>query len=318
MAKIVMLGAGAMGGLFGGLCAEAGHDVWLLEIRPDIVRAVNARGLWLKGLSGDRNIKQIVATDSADRIGPAEIVFVFVKATATEAAVSQALALFNRKTIVVTLQNGLGNVEKIAAHVPTKRIIAGATTHGATLVAPGRIRHAGSGATIIGRPDGKIDAHLTRLAELLNQAGIETTVSPNISGVIWDKLLVNVGVNALTALTRLRNGQLLDFPETAEIMDLAVQEALLVARAKGIELLHADPVAHTRTVCELTTANQSSMLQDILHHRLTEIDVINGAIVREGQKFGIPTPVNTVLANLIAVIEKIRNERDARDVLRES
>ena len=117
-------------------------------------------------------------------------------------------------------------------------------------------------------------------------------------------MLVNVGINALTAITRLKNGQLIEFKETEEILELAVSEALKVARAKGIQLRDDDPVSHTKEVCRLTAENKASMLQDVLQKRKTEIDMINGAIVREAEKLGIHTPINTVLTNLVSVIEK--------------
>ena len=114
-----------------------------------------------------------------------------------------------------------------------------------------------------------------------------------------------MGINALTAITRLKNGQLIEFKETEEILEFAVNEALMVAKAKGIQLSHADPVAHTKEVCKLTAENQASMLQDVLHKRKTEIAMINGAIVREGEKLGIQTPVNKVLTNLVSVIQRL-------------
>jgi 2-dehydropantoate 2-reductase len=198
----------------------------------------------------------------------------------------------------------LGNIEKIASVVEKERIIGGTTAHGSTVLGAGKIRHAGSGPTIIGEIDGSLTARIQAIVDVLNNANLETTVSDNVVGLIWDKLLVNVGINALTAITRLKNGQLIEFRETEEILELAVSEALKVAMAKGIKLSHADPVAHTKEVCRLTAGNKASMLQDVLHQRKTEIDMINGAIVREGEKLGIQTPINNVLTNLVSVIEK--------------
>jgi 2-dehydropantoate 2-reductase len=168
----------------------------------------------------------------------------------------------------------------------------------------GKIRHAGCGATVIGKVTAESDADLVSLAGLLTEAGINTSVSSDVLGLLWDKLLVNIGINALTALSGLRNGQLLEFRETEEILEAAVREAFQVAQALGIALSHNDPVTQTKEVCRLTAANTSSMLQDVRHKRKTEIEMMNGAIVREGQRLGIATPVNNVLTNLLSVIEK--------------
>lgn len=302
--NITMLGAGAMGSVFGGLLAEAGHDVWLLDIWQEHVRQITAQGLWIEGVSGTRSITNIHATDNPSEVGKPDIVFVFVKSTVTDAAIQQARQIFRPDTLVVTLQNGLGNIEKIGSVVNADRIIAGTTAHGATVLDAGRIRHAGAGATVIGKIDHTVDSEVNALANMLCQAHISTTVSTNIAGIIWDKLLVNVGINALTAITRLHNGRLIEYQETEDILERAVNEALMVARAKEITLSHDDPVSHTKKVCQATAANKSSMLQDVLQKRKTEIEMINGAIVREGQQLGIPTPVNTVLTNLVSVIEK--------------
>ena len=126
----------------------------------------------------------------------------------------------------------------------------------------------------------------------------------NVLGFIWDKLIVNIGINALTALTGLKNGQLIEFKETEELLELAVLEAVEVAKKEGIKLNHADFVAYTKKVCGLTAENRASMLQDVSNKRKTEIEVINGAIVREGERLGIPTPVNKVLVNLVSVIQQ--------------
>ena len=302
--RITVLGAGAMGSLYGGFLAEAGNEVWLLDVWKEHVTAIREQGLRIEGISGERCIKNIHATDTPSAIGPSELVIVFVKSTVTDLALKEAQDIIGEDTVILTLQNGLGNIEKIASVVDNESIIAGTTAHGATVLGAGHIKHAGRGATIIGEIDGKDTARIKAVADVLNAAKLETTISNNVMGLIWDKLLVNVGINALTAITRLKNGRLIEFRETEEILELAVTEALMVAQAKGIQLNYADPVAHTKDVCKLTAENKASMLQDILHKRKTEIDMINGAIVREGEKLGIRTPVNKVLSNLVAVIQR--------------
>ncbi|MDF3001235.1 MAG: panE, partial [Bacillota bacterium] len=229
---------------------------------------------------------------------------VFVKSTLTSMAVKSNKAVFGPQTIALTLQNGLGNIDLIRAEIGEQNVIAGTTAHGATMLGPGAMRHAGSGKTIIGELDGKQTERIQRIAALFTEAGLETDISDNVLGLVWDKLMVNVGINALTGITKLHNGELLDHPEIEALLEAAVSEAYAVAEAKGICLSFQDPVGHTKDVCKATAANKSSMLQDILNHKTTEIDMINGAIVREGASAGIPTPVNHVLTNLIRFMQK--------------
>jgi 2-dehydropantoate 2-reductase len=226
-----------------------------------------------------------------------------VKTTLTAKAMAENKAAIGPKTIVLSLQNGLGNIEQMATVVSEQNILAGTTAHGATLLGPGQIRHAGRGKTILGELNGETTDRVREVAALFAAAGLETEISGNVIGLIWDKLLVNVGINALTAITMLQNGRLTQSPELTELMEAAVAEGAAVAAASGIKLGFSDPVAHTKEVSIATGQNRSSMLQDILNGRKTEIDMINGAIVREGQKVGVPAPVNRTLTNLVKYIE---------------
>lgn len=302
--KIAILGAGAMGCLYGGLLAEAGNDVWLIDVWKDHVDAINTQGLHIEGVSGNRTIKNIKATADSKEIGTVDLAVVFVKSTLTDIAISQNKAVVGENTAVLTLQNGLGNIEKIQSVVNKKNIIAGTTAHGSTMLGPGKIKHAGQGATIIGELDGNTTERMKQMKEMFESAKFETEVSDNILGLIWDKLLVNVGINALTAITELKNGELIEHEETEWILEQSVKEAMRVANAKGIKLGIEDAVAHTKEVCKATAANRSSMLQDVTNKRKTEIIMINGAIVREGEDYEIDTPINNVLTKLILTKEK--------------
>ena len=302
--KIVVLGAGAMGCLYGGHLAEGGNDVWLLDVWQQHVDAINSLGLSIEGVSGNRFIKNIRATTNSSDVGIADLVIVFVKSTITDLAISDNREIFGEGTAVLTLQNGLGNVEKINQTICEKNIIAGVTAHGATLLGPGKIRHAGIGETNIGELDGSLSERLKHIEEVMNLAGLKTLISKNVWGLIWSKLLVNVGINALTAITHFKNGELIEHLETEQLLEKAVSEAWKIAEAKGILLSYEDPIYHTKQVCKATGANISSMLQDVRGKRKTEIDMINGAIVREAQKLGFYAPVNETLTNLIKIIEK--------------
>jgi 2-dehydropantoate 2-reductase len=187
-------------------------------------------------------------------------------------------------------------------------VIAGVTNHGSTLLGIGHVRHAGKGETIIGKADGRVLGAIRDVAGVLTKAGFETKVSRDIDSVVWSKLIVNAGINALTAITRLKNGALIEREECRQLMRSAVQEAVKVVKRKRIKLMYDDPIQKVESVCRATSANISSMLQDILNKNRTEIDFINGAIVRQAKALNIPTPVNEVLMNLVKTIEESRKE----------
>ncbi|MGB4437805.1 MAG: 2-dehydropantoate 2-reductase [Sedimentibacter sp.] len=308
--KIVIIGAGAMGSVYGGFLAEAGNEVYFLDVFKEHVDTINTDGLWMEGCSGDRYIKNIKATANPDEVGIVDLAIVFVKSTITDIAIEQNKAVIGENTIVLTLQNGLGNIEKLKTVVKEDQIIAGTTAHGSNMLGPGKVKHAGHGATVIGELNGIVSDRIKTLSQLFNDAHLDPVIiSTNVMGLIWDKLLVNVGVNPLTAITGLRNGQLLDYAETEWIGSQAVSEGMKVAEAMGIKLETPDAVAHFKDVCIGTGPNVSSMLADVNNKRKTEISNINGAIVREAEKYNIETPVNKVLTNLVLLKEKMYNKQ---------
>lgn len=303
--KIAIVGAGAMGCLYGAMLSTVPkNQVYLLDVWKDHVDTINAQGLMMEEQENFTNYNSIIASSDAESVGPCDIVIVFVKSTLTSLAVKSNLAVFGSNTIILTLQNGLGNANLIREAVGNNNVIVGTTAHGANMLGPGKVRHAGSGKTIIGEIDGNLSSRIEKVYLVFKEAGIDTDISYNVLGLVWDKLLVNVGINALTGITQLNNGDLLKYQEIEEILEAAVKEAMDVAIAKEIKLCYVDSVAHTKEVCAATAANKSSMLQDVINHKLTEIDMINGAIVREGKIMRIDTPVNMVLTNLIKFIQK--------------
>lgn len=303
--KIAIVGAGAMGCLYGAkLSSVPANEVYLIDVWKEHIDAVNENGLMMEENGAFVTYDRVKGTSDPNQVGFCDLVIVFVKSTLTSMAVKSNKAVFGPKTMALTLQNGLGNIDLICAEIGDQNVIAGTTAHGATMLGPGKMRHAGSGKTIIGELDGSRPDRIEKIASLFTEAGLEADISDNVLGLVWDKLMVNVGINALTGITKLHNGELLDHPEIEALLEAAVSEAHAVAEAKGIRLGWQDPVGHTKEVCKATAANKSSMLQDILNHKQTEIDMINGAIVREGAAAGIPTPVNSVLTNLIKFMQK--------------
>ena len=301
--KIAVIGAGAMGSLFGAYLAKAGEAVTVVDIWQEHVAAIRSQGLMLGEPAGDEVVR-LDAMLGTGGLEPVDLVILFVKSAATQAAATDAAALLRPGGRVLTLQNGLGNAEAIAEIVGAERVLAGTTAQGATLLGPGRVRHGGSGETHIGRLSGEADAFCHEVAALLTNAGLPTVVEPDVRSLIWGKLIINTGINALTALLRLRNGQLADLAETRQLLALAVEEAVQVARAVGVQLPYEKPLEKVLAVAVATGQNQSSMLQDVLRGSPTEIAVINGAIVREGERLGVATPVNRTLTLLVQALEK--------------
>lgn len=299
--KIAIIGAGAMGSLFGALLSKGKADVWMLDVWPEHIQAVNENGLRIEREGKTRTVSVRAVTDP-DGIGIADLILVFVKSTQTKAAAETAKKLADETTLVMTLQNGMGNADTIARVIDPGLIIAGTTAHGATMLGPGHIRHAGKGATIIGMWDGLGNDRIRTVVDLFTKAGIDIEVRADIRKIVWEKLLVNVGINAITALTGIENGRILDLDITRDLCRTAVEEAAAVAQALRISV-RSDIVEHVYYIADATAGNRSSMGQDVDHHRLTEISAINGAVVSEAYKAGIPVPVNQTLTALVETLQ---------------
>jgi len=300
--KIVIVGAGAMGSLLAGFLSKLKEEVWVLEKHKERARQINENGISIEGISGNWQAEVKAACDT-EEIGKADLVIICVKSYHTKEAILQAKPLIGDNTGVLTLQNGIGNIEILSEVAGADKVIGGVTNLGATLLDVGKVRHAGKGETVIGRIDGKIPVEMRSIREIFNKAGLETRISRDIKSLLWSKLIINVGINALTAVTRLNNGRLLEFEGTRRILREAVTEAVRIAKRKRIKLMYDDPLAKVEAVCEATATNVSSMLQDVLRKKRTEIDFINGVIVRQGQEFAIPVPVNSLLVDLVKTIE---------------
>lgn len=300
--KIVIVGPGAIGSLFGTFLIKAKEEIHFLDHNQKRVQRLKKDGIKMEGISGSHHVDIDIAANSKD-IGISDLVIICVKSYDTEEAIKDAKYLIGDNTQVLTLQNGVGNVQILEEAVGDERVIGGITSQGANVKDWGHVIHAGRGDAVIGKRDKKILGPIRDVAKVLNRAGFPTKISKDIDSVIWSKLIINVGINALTALTRLNNGRLLEFDGTKAIMKKAVSEAVKVAKRKRIKLIYDDPIQKVESVCKATAKNVSSMLQDVLKKRKTEIDFINGAVVRQGANFNIPTPANETLTNLIKTIE---------------
>ncbi len=299
--KITIIGSGAMGCLFGGLLTEAGQEVRLLDVWPEHVKALTENGLSISGESGERTVRVWATTEPAE-IKETDLALIFVKHSQTDEAAETAVRLVGDSGYIMTLQNGMGNAEIIARTAGRKRVICGTTAQGAMLLGPGRIQHSGVGKTIIGMWDQEHQPIVDRAAEVFLSAKIDTRGVGDIKPVIWSKLFANVGINAITALAGIRNGQLLDLEPTRKLVEAAVAEAIAVARALQITVAD-DALGGVFAIAGATAPNRSSMGQDVDAHRLTEIDAINGYIVRRAEELGLEVPVNQSLTRLIKTLQ---------------
>lgn len=305
--KIVLVGPGAIGCLFAGILAEAGHEVWLLDKRRERAALVTRDGVRIESDAGLRVIRVRATVDPAE-IGLAELVCLCVKTYDTAAALHHALPLVGPGTIAMSLQNGYGGPRCIAAEVPAERVLGGITSHGSTSLGAGHVRHAGSGPTWIAPCIPAATGLADRVAAVFSGAGLVAEVVADIEGMTWSKLVINAAINPLTAIHDVRNSALLDDPGLRQTMIDAAREAAEVARARGVRLMFPDAGVETERVCLATGNNVSSMLQDVRAGRRTEIEAITGVIVGEARALGLRMPVNEMLLAGVLGLETERQE----------
>jgi 2-dehydropantoate 2-reductase len=297
--KLAIVGPGALGCLLAALLRQAGADVSLVDYRPDRVARLRLGGIQVQSLDGVHQVVE-VPIGLAPEVGPCDVTIVAVKAYQTQAAARALPELMAQGGVALTLQNGLGNLEAIARTVGTRRLLAGVGLLGVTRQDEGRIIYAGRGVIYVGAPAGSqvSAAEVAAVVDLFRGAGLACQPREDIEAVLWEKLVINVGINPLTALLRVPNGALLQLPEAWEVAAAAALEAQAVAQAAGLTL-SGDPAARLRQVCAGTAANHSSMLQDILAGRPTEIEAMNAQVATRGRALGLDTPVNDLLTLLI-------------------
>jgi len=300
---ILILGAGALGSLLGARLSQTEVKVSLLSTNREHIQAIHQGGLVVEELEGATPCYRVAAYDRPQSLEEApDLVLVVVKTYSIEEAVSGVLKHCGPGTLFLTLQNGIGNWERIAHLVGKGSVLVGTTAQGSTLVAPGRVRHGGNGPTFIGEPQGPPSPRVQAVVERFQRAGFKTEARDRMEQLIWEKLHANVGINAVTALTGIRNGFIAETAVARDLCRAAVEEAILVARARGFEI-GEDMVERVLTIARATARNRSSMGQDVDRRQRTEIDAINGAIVTFGEQAQIPTPVNRTLTQLVKTLE---------------
>lgn len=303
--KLAIVGAGALGCAIGGTLAQAGHAVTLVNRNRAHVEAINTHGLRMRTPAGYSTV-QAHATTDASTVGVMDLVIVLVKSFHTRQAMENSRNLVGDRTTVLSLQNGLGHEDILSEIVGRDRVIAGKTYAGGVLLAPGEIIAGVQGKeTVIGELDGTLSERVRTIADAFTSAGLATSVSANIMGTIWDKLLVNVATGAVSSITRLPYGPLYQLPEVEATAIAAVQEAMAVAAASGVKIATTDArAAWLKASSGLPADFKTSMLQSLEKGSVTEIDFINGAVVRWGERCGVDTPVNRALVACIKGIER--------------
>ena len=299
-----------MGSLFGAMLSPV-SEIFLIDPFVSHVKEIKKNGLKIEKTDGSVQHYNIFAATKPDRINnDIDLAIIFTKSHLTEDAAETAKSILSKQGMALTLQNGLGNLDIIAEVLGRKKVIAGVTSHGGTLVKPGYIRHAGSGMTYIAAgctPDKA--SFLIKIMKTFNSAGIDTKISDNLESLIWGKLVINAGINALAAILHVPNGILGTTKECEIIMEHAVSEAVMVADALGIILPYEHPVEHVKKVCASTAKNRASMLQDVLRGANTEIAVINRAVAQKGKELGVPVLYNIFLAEIIEAVEATYKSR---------
>ncbi|MDB5918312.1 MAG: 2-dehydropantoate 2-reductase [Massilia sp.] len=302
--KIYFLGAGALGCAIGGTLAAGGSDVTLIDPYQAHVDAINRDGLRMRRGEEEAVVCVKAATSTDGMVAP-DLIIVLVKSFHTREAIRAAKSIIGAQTVVMSLQNGMGHEDILAEEAGAAHVLAGKTYVGGVLLGPGHIIAGTRGKlTIIGELDGSISDRVNAIAAEFERAELPTTVSDNILGTIWDKLLINVATGAMSGITGLPYGRLYALPELEASAVAAVAEAMAVARAIGVRLSIAEPRDAWVMAAEgLPPEFRTSMLQSLDKGAPTEIDFINGAVVRAGARNQVPTPVNQTLVALVKGIE---------------
>lgn len=288
--------------LYGLFSKARNHDICILDKRPERAARIKKEGIRIEGLQ-DLKLDQVQISADPSDYAQADFWFVCVKSYDTKNVVRNISRHVSASAMVASFQNGAGNIELLAEAFGQGRVFLGVTSLGSTLIDEGRVRYAGEGEVVLGRMDGALPVELKALRELFQKAKVQVRLSRDIQSVLWSKLIINAGINAVSALTRLKNGQIMEKEGSRRIAEQAITEAHKVAKRKRIKLLYDDVLAKAESVCEATSENVSSMLSDVLNKKPTEIDAINGAILRQAQSLGVKTPVNAFLVDLIKTIE---------------
>ena len=302
--KIAIVGTGAMGSVYAGLFAAAGHEVWAIDKWREHVEAMRARGLRLEGASGDRTVR-VNASTEASEAGKCDLVVLATKAMHVEQAASSAKVLLNQDTPVLSIQNGLGGPETAAFVLGKERVLVGVVGgFGASMRAPGHAHHNGMELVRLGEFDGPITPRLKKVEEAWKSAGFRVKLFDDIDQLVWEKLLCNCAYSGPCGISEGTIGEVMNDPDLSRISAACATEGYAVARKKGVKLGFDDPVAYIRDFGSKIPNARPSVLLDLMAGRKSEIDVINGSIPRVGAELGMAAPVNATITSLVKAKER--------------
>ncbi len=289
------MGAGAVGCYYGGMLARAGHAVTLIA-RPQHVQAIEAAGLRMETKTFDEQLR-LAASSEPSAVQGADLVLFCVKSTDTEAAGAQILPFLAPDTLVLCLQNGVDNADRLRGVLPQHAVAAAVVYVATEMAGPGHVKHHGRGELVI-----EPAARSRAVAQALEAAGVPTEISDNVRGALWAKLVLNCAYNAVSAIAQRPYGENVQGEGILEVMGDVVAECLAVAAAEGVTL-PGDVHAAVRKIAQTMPSQFSSTAQDLARGKRSEIDYLNGLIVRRGQALGIATPANRVLWALVKLVE---------------
>ncbi|HYD57009.1 MAG TPA: 2-dehydropantoate 2-reductase [Burkholderiales bacterium] len=303
--KIAIVGTGAMGSVYAGLLASAGHEVWAIDAWREHVEAMRSSGLRLEGKSGDRTVK-VQATTDAKEAGPCDLVILATKAMHVAAAAQAVKAhLLGKDTAVLSIQNGLGGPDAAASILGRDRVMVGVVGgFGASMRAPGHAHHNGMELVRLGEFGGPITERLRKVEAVWAGAGFKVKLFDDIDQLVWEKLLCNCAYSGPCALAECTIGEVMADPDLAKISASCAAEGYAVAMKKKIRLGFSDPVAYVRDFGSKIPNARPSVLLDLMLKKKSEIDVINGSIPRVGAEVGVPAPVNDAVTSLVKAKER--------------
>jgi 2-dehydropantoate 2-reductase len=296
--KIAVVGAGAMGAIFGARFAQAGHDTHLVDVAVPLVDKINSDGITVVR-GDDETVTQVPATTDPASVGPVDLVVFCVKCYHTPSAAEDARPLVDSSTVVASLQNGWGNGDVLAGVFPPEQIVVGVTYNSGTVLDVGRVAHPGVGPTTVGSFTDGEGGGPERLAEALMDGGLEVTVASPIRPEIWKKLILNAATLPTGALIGMNAGALTAHPDMKQLVSETAREAVAVARALGYDIDEQERIDAIHGLLERAGPARGSMLQDFEAGRRTEIDVINGAVVRAAGDTDVPVPINRAFVALV-------------------
>jgi len=304
MAKVAIVGCGAMGSVYAALMADAGHEVHAVTLWPDHAEAMRTQGLRVEGASGDRTVRLASAGTDTNGIGPCDLVVIATKAFDVEAAAQSSVKLLGPDTVVQTIQNGLGSPEVAAPVLGKDRIAVGVVGgFGASMRAPGHAHHNGMEMIRFGAFAGLPTLSLRASARIWESAGFTVSLFDDVTRMVWEKLIMNVAFSGTSCITGLTIGEVIADPNAWSVAQGCAREAIAVAGAANVRLDVGDPIEHIRKLGGKIPNARPSMLLDYNAGRRGEVDAINGSIPRLGKRYGIPTPINETVVAIIKARE---------------